>query len=106
MEEQAFFAILQSAPKGDDRRRNPRTQIGALASLQRIVPGEQMIPLHVLVIDSSEGGIGIRCPVGLIREAPYRISIDHEGETFTAQVRIISCRRRRDGSYDIGARFG
>jgi hypothetical protein len=103
--EQTFLDILNEAPKPQDRRRSIRAPVGTVASIRQVVNAVELNPVHVLVTDVSGGGLGLRCPISLVRGGLYRVEIENHCEPNTANVKVVSSRRRRDGSYDIGTRY-
>ena len=65
--EKTFLSFLNEAPKSREKRRSLRTPAGSLASVRQVVNAAELNPIHALVIDVSEGGLGLRCPLGLVR---------------------------------------
>lgn len=94
--ERMFCAIVSGA----DRRQEHRRPIGALASIRRVIDGETLDRLDIVLRDVSRHGIGLRSPVPLPGGAVYRVELGTEEDV---RIRIIHSRRRFDGTYDVGA---
>jgi c-di-GMP-binding flagellar brake protein YcgR len=103
--EQAFLNIFKPTPKETERRRSLRTPAGSLGCIRQAGKVAEVNPLHVLIMDVSEGGLGLRSPLSLVRNAIYRIAIEDSADSEVMSVKVVSSRRRRDGSYDIGTRY-
>jgi hypothetical protein len=97
-DERMFCAIVSEA----DQRQHSRRPTGALARLRRVVAGEELGMLDVLVRDVSVHGIGIHSPVRLEAGSTHRLELG--GSTEPVLIQVIHCRRRFDGTYDTGAR--
>jgi hypothetical protein len=103
--EQAFLSILCDSPRPQDRRRSHRTPTGSLATIRQIVNADALNPIHVLIMDVSAGGLGLRCPINMVRGGLFRIDVEDHAEPYSVNVKVVSSRRRRDGSYEIGTRY-
>lgn len=94
--ERMFCAIVSGA----ERRQEHRRSIGALAAIRRVVDGESLDRLDIVVRDVSPHGLGLRSPVPLPGGATYRLELGTEEDV---HIRIVHSRRRFDGTYDVGA---
>jgi hypothetical protein len=88
-----FCAIVSAA----DRRRDARRTIGAAATVCRIVGGESVDQLDVLVRDVRQDGIGMRSPTRLARDGIYRLSIGAAMRSSGIGRRCCRTRRTRGG---------
>ncbi|MGH7214915.1 MAG: hypothetical protein ACREIT_09145, partial [Tepidisphaeraceae bacterium] len=61
--------------------------------------------LQVFVVNVSIHGAGFRCPVSFDLGAKYDMRIGNGPLFLSSRVRIISSRRRKDGTFDVGAEF-
>jgi len=109
LNDQVAYSLLSSEPieaettKAAERRRSFRRPLGVVATMSRLINGEAVNPLQVLVINTSDHGFGIRTPASFPRGDLYELKIG-SGEAASIQtVRIISSRRREDTLFDIGA---
>jgi hypothetical protein len=109
LNDQVAYSLLSSDPleaqqtPAAERRRSFRRPLGVVATMSRLINGEAVNPLQVLVINTSEHGYGMRTPASFPRGDLYEIRIGSgEGET-RRTVRIVSSRQREDNLYDIGA---
>jgi hypothetical protein len=103
---QVFESIIPQAsatiPHATERRRSFRRPLGTIATISRIIDGQEHNRLHVLVTNRSEEGVGLRCPIGLVESGIYRLQIGCElGDSALIQIR--TSRARFDQSFDIGA---
>lgn len=88
-----------------ERRRSFRRPLGIVATISRIINGELVHPLQVLIINASEHGYGMCLPAALACGELYHLRIGNAADGTDARtVRIVSCRRRRDESelFDVG----
>ena len=88
---------------GPERRRSPRRPLVAQATLQP-ASGDASVDRHVMAFDLSLGGVGLQAPHTYKVGAVYRITLTGP-MVLNARVRIVSCRLRRDGMYDVGSAF-
>jgi len=112
--------------KTAERRQSFRRPLATAAVIARLAGSEELNRLDVQVIDVSEKGARLRCPIGLTRGTIYRLRIGTtrgmvgpkptsgesvpcspvvEASCFIALIRVTRCRKRRDGTFDVGARF-
>jgi len=109
LDDQVAYSLLSSEPlesetvKTDERRRSFRRPLGVVATMSRLINGEAVNPLQVLVINTSEHGYGMRTHASFPRGDLYELRIGSgEGES-RKTVRIVSSRQREDTLFDIGA---
>jgi hypothetical protein len=107
---QLFYSIVSEAPPASsatearERRRSFRRPLGTVATITRVLNGEEHNRLHVLLMNRSEEGIGLRCPIGLVRDGIYRLQIGADPAESTL-IRITSSRPREDETFDVGAQY-
>lgn len=58
-----------------------------------------------MVCNLSLGGVGFRSPQRFAAGESYRITMGAGALFLNARLRIVSCRNRKDGTFDIGAEF-
>ena len=92
-----------SKKPGRERRRSNRLSAGVGATLVRV--GEEEKTEHILIHDISIHGVGFRCARGLEIGQACEVDMGTGPLRLCGRVRIVNCRARRDGSYDIGAEF-
>jgi len=108
--EQLFHSIVSSAPATDspagviERRATCRRPDGAVATIRRVLHGEEHNRLHVLITNRSEGGVCLRCPIGLVRGGIYRLQLGSDPCESTL-ISVLSSRIREDETFDVGATF-
>ncbi len=108
--EQLFHSIVSSAPAIEapagviERRATCRRPDGAVATIRRVLHGEEHNRLHVLITNRSEGGVCLRCPIGLVRGGIYRLQLGSDPCESTL-ISILSSRLREDETFDVGASF-
>lgn len=129
-----FYGVAHTVPAADhadrvkppERRRSFRRPLGTAAVLARLIGSEELNRLDVLVMDMSEKGVGLRCPFALARGGIYRLRIGAargpvgrksasiqngpqspvvQASCFVSLIRVMRCRKRSDGTFDVGARF-
>ncbi len=96
-----------------DRRRRRRYPVVTPATIRPLAQHvfeadagefEPLLEHLVVVHDVSLGGLGLRSRQPLDICAQYRIQCEDRNVFLRAsRLRIVSCRRSRDGMYDIGA---
>ena len=89
---------------GPERRRSTREPHFVTVTLQP-VSGDASVDSHVLACDLSLGGVGFRSGYALKVGSEYRMTLGNGPLFLNARVKIVSCRHRRDGMYDVGAAF-
>jgi hypothetical protein len=75
---------------------------GTIASIARVMQGLAGQRLSILVMTRCQQGLSLRCPIGLLVGAVYRLQIGTQ-DSDSVNIRITSSRTRHDGSYDVGA---
>jgi hypothetical protein len=99
--------VPASAPPATpaERRRSKREAHVVVATLQP-PSGDASIDREVTVHNLSLGGVGFRSPERVDVGAVYRITLGTGPLLLNARVKIVSCRRRREGGgYEAGAAF-
>jgi hypothetical protein len=91
-------------PTGTERRRSNREPQTTVATLQP-VNGDASVDRQVLVFNLSLGGVGFRAAVRFLPGESYRITLGTGPLFLNARLRIVSCRARPDGTFDVGAAF-
>jgi hypothetical protein len=109
-DETVFYAIATEPPPaaaGQNRRRSFRRPLGTVATIARLLGGETLNRLQVLIVDVSNEGVGLRSPIGLIRDGVYRLQIGHADATDSLEslIRVVTSRSRPNGTFDVGARY-
>jgi hypothetical protein len=98
--------LLQGLVPGQspaDRRKSTRFPT---ATVGRLTAESDPSDTHeIFVTDVSLHGSGFKCTTPLRGSARYRIEIGSGQLHLTATLRVVSCRPRRDGTYDAGGEF-
>lgn len=89
---------------GPDRRRTPRERQAARATLQP-ASGDATVQEDVVVENLSLGGVGFRSPQRYRPGAVWRITFGTGPLFLNARIRMVSCRDRGDGTFEVGAEF-
>jgi len=89
---------------GPDRRRSPREAHYVSATLQP-ASGNADADEAVLVCNLSLGGVGLICDHRYRLGTVWRITLGHGPLLLNAKARVVSCRARSDGRYDVGCAF-
>ena len=89
---------------GPDRRRTPRDPHYVNATLQP-ASGNAEVDESVLVCNLSLGGVGLICDHRYRTGAVWRITLGQGPLLLNAKVRVVSCRSRSDGRFDVGCAF-
>ena len=76
-----------------ERRATCRRADGAVATIRRVLNGEEHNRLHVLLTNRSEGGVCLRCPIGLVRGGIYRLQLGSD-PCESSLISILSSRMR------------
>ena len=93
------------SPSGAERRRSRRHAVTLDATLLLVGEQDRSNELKVNVRDISLHGAGIRCGVPLAAGEMYFIDIGAGPLKLHSRVKISASRKRRDGTYDVGAEF-
>jgi hypothetical protein len=99
-----------------ERRRRRRLTVVTSASLRPVAqhvfdtadsaPHEAVADQLVIVHDVSLDGVGLRSRLPLDVCAQYRINCEDRNVFLrSSRLRVVSCRRGRDGLYEIGAQL-
>jgi hypothetical protein len=91
-------------PAGVERRRSTREAQMTVATLQP-ASGDASVDRQVLVCNLSLGGVGFRAAHRFQSGEVYRITLGTGPLFLNARLRIVSCRARTDGTFDVGAAF-
>ena len=94
----------QSLPAGVDRRHFAREDQQTVATLQP-ANGDASADRQVLVRNLSLGGVGFRAGCRFQAGETYRITLTSGALFLNARLRIVNCRARTDGTFDVGAAF-
>jgi hypothetical protein len=89
---------------GQERRRYPRQSHEVAATLQP-AGGEADLDQSVQVRDLSLGGVGLICEFLLAQDSVWRITLGNGPLLLNAKVRVVACRPRSDGRFDVGCEF-
>jgi hypothetical protein len=89
---------------GPDRRRSPRESHYVQATLQP-ASGNSDVDEPVLVCNLSLGGVGLICDHRIRTGTVWRITLGKGPLLLNAKVRVISCRSRSDGRFDVGCAY-
>jgi hypothetical protein len=90
-------------PDGSERRRSRRYPISTRGTLR---PDEQPHGrVEVTVRNVSLHGLGFTASIPLVPGDTYRVDVGDGPLKFTGRARIVSCKLRRNGAYDLGAEF-
>ena len=89
---------------GPDRRRTPREAHFVAGTLQP-ASGNADLDERVVVCNLSLGGVGLVCDHRYRCGTQWRITLGHGPLLLNAKVRVISCRGRADGRFDVGCEF-
>ena len=87
-----------------ERRRSARNPHITTATLQP-ASGDASVDRPVLVCDLSLGGVGLRATHAFKVGSVFRISLGTGPLFLNARIRIVSCRPRPDGMFDVGSAF-
>ena len=97
-------AVTATPYTGPDRRRSTREAHYVGATLQP-PNGNTDLEESVLVCNLSLGGVGLiaehRYRIGTV----WRITLGHGPLLLNAKARVVNCRPRSDGRYDVGCAF-
>lgn len=93
-----------TSPTGVERRRSHREPQMTVATLQP-VNGDASVDRQVHVCNLSLGGVGFRSAQRFLPGETYRITVGTGPLFLNARLRIVSCRARADGTFDVGAAF-
>jgi len=90
--------------KGPDRRRTLREAHFVRGTLQP-ASGNADLDEQVVVCNLSLGGVGLVCDHRYRCGTMWRITLGNGPLLLNAKVRVISCRARADGRFDVGCAF-
>lgn len=89
---------------GPDRRRSAREAPFVPGTLQP-ASGSADLDDRVVVCNLSLGGVGLVCDHRYRLGTHWRITLGNGPLLLNAKVRVVSCRRRPDGRFDVGCEF-
>jgi hypothetical protein len=92
------------AGTGIERRRSSRESVVTVGMI-RPLNHDDATPEQVLVTNVSLHGVGLRSTRTLGVGARYHIEIGVGPLQLTSRLRVVRCRVRQDGTYDIGGEF-
>src|SRR5688572_25964760 len=90
--------------KGLERRRSTREPVVTVGMI-RLLSHDDATPEQVLVTNVSLHGVGFRSTRSLGVGVRYHIEIGVGPLQLTSRLRVVRCRIRTDGTYDIGGEF-
>ena len=90
---------------GSERRRSTREAMVTRGTLRAVMGLQNDPALEVLVVDVSLHGVGLRSAESLQVGDLYQVEIGAGPLHLTSRARVVRCRLRRDGNFDIGAEF-
>ena len=88
-----------------DRRRSIRHPLGATGTITLGDGAADPRQLQVMVLNVSLHGVGFNSPVEFAEGAAHQVRIGAGPLHLSSKFRVISCRTRDDGTWDIGAKF-
>jgi hypothetical protein len=88
-----------------ERRQNGRQPLEAMGVLGESSPASARGHLQVMMMNISPGGVGFGSPVAFRPGMTYSMRIGTGALHLKANLQIISSRPRRDGSFQVGAKF-
>ena len=98
----------ESAPRlgdhGIERRRSTREPVITVGMI-RPLSHDDAAPEQVLVTNVSLHGVGVRTTHQLPVGGRYQIEIGVGPLHLTSRLRVVRCRLRHDGTYDVGGEF-
>lgn len=94
----------RSRQREAERRRSERQEHLTAATLHPAA-GDALVAHHTMVCNLSLGGVGFRSPQRFAPGEVWRITLGNGPLFLNARIRIITCRARPDGTYDLGAEF-
>jgi hypothetical protein len=89
---------------GVERRRSTREPVITVGMI-RPLTHDDAPPEQVLVTNVSLHGVGVRATRALPVGARYHIEIGVGPLHLTSRLRVVRCRLRHDGTYDVGGEF-
>ena len=96
--------VARIAGHGIERRRSTRETV-ITVGLIRPLTHDDAAPEQVLVTNVSLHGVGVRTTRALPIAARYHIEIGVGPLHLTSRLRVVRCRLRHDGTYDVGGEF-
>ena len=106
----AWSELLQSAQASaahNERRRSRREPLITTGTVFPDGAGQDKPANHrqVLIVNVSMHGVGFRYNAPFEDQDVYHIRIGAGPLQLAARMRIVACRPRKDGMYDIGGEF-
>jgi hypothetical protein len=89
---------------GVERRRSTREPVITVGMI-RPLTHDDAAPEQVLVTNVSLHGVGVRATSELPIGGRYHIEIGVGPLHLTSRLRVVRCRVRADGTYDVGGEF-
>src|SRR5687767_13549961 len=89
---------------GPDRRKHPRHPHVVVATLQP-ASGNADVDESVRVFDLSLGGVGLVSDHRYRDGSVWRITLGNGPLLLNAKIRVVFCRARDDGWFDVGCEF-
>jgi hypothetical protein len=92
-------------PNGAERRRSRRFPITSPGILTPEGATDASGQIEITVRNVSLHGVGFICAVPLLMGEIYRVDIGEGPLKLNGRARIVSCKTRRDGAFEMGAEF-
>lgn len=89
---------------GPDRRRSIRNPHFVPATLQPAT-GNADVDEPALVCNLSLGGVGLVCDHRYRAGTIFRITLGNGPLFLNAKIKVVNCRARPDGRFDVGCEF-
>ena len=89
---------------GPNRRRHPREPHNVPCVLQP-ASGNAQVDEPAVVCNLSLGGVGLVCDHNHPPGTVWRITLGNGPLLLNAKVKVMSCRPRPDGRFDVGCAF-
>ena len=88
-----------------DRRRSIRHPLGATGTVTLDDSPTDPRQLQVMVMNVSLHGVGFRSPVEFREGSVFQVRIGAGPLHLASKFQVVSCRRREDGTWDVGGKF-
>jgi hypothetical protein len=89
---------------GPNRRRHPR-ELHLVAATIQPASGNADVDEAVVVGNLSLGGVGLICSHAYRLDTVWRITLGNGPLFLNAKIRVVNCRVRQDGKFDVGCTF-
>lgn len=95
----------EKLPAGAERRRSHRYPVTSPGVLRPDGATDALGQIDITVRNVSLHGVGFVCTVPLLMGEIYRVDIGDGPLKLNGRAKIVSCKARRDGSFEMGAEF-